>query len=230
MMQDFPSSTATASAGITRTAVEPYPVKFDPVHLWVPSRVEHLTPVDHAQPGDLVAMVVNHCAAFDSYVDPKWGPEAFYVQGEADLEVAPYYGLSGTTRDRAAHLIVQELVLGREPHDMLVSHDVVDSICYQVTSVHFVDATLFFNRDWLEGDLYGEDLERFRPILVRIDKGQDLASAAQQAAKARRYLDLFRQMLPEEKRGRADWDGVCMEPTDFLEGPEVTRGFRRRTT
>lgn len=219
VIRDLLNFTAPAPVEVTRTAVEPFPVQFDPVHCWVPYRVAQLTPVDLAQPGDLVAMVAEHSAAFDSYVDPKMELEVFYVQGGDGLEVAPYFRLSGTTGDRAAHLIVQELFLGREPHNMLDSHNVVDPMSYQVTSVHFVDATLFVNREWLEGDLYGEGLERFRPILFRIDKGPDLASAAQQAAKARRYLDLFREMLPEEVRDRADWDGVCIDPKDFLEAP-----------
>lgn len=181
-----------------------------------PNLTPYLVPIEQAVPGDLVAMVGGHyCNAWEYTLETHL--EVFYVQGEYGLEVRWYDELPEPARDSAARLIAERLFLAPKPHGTFLSQCVVEcSELYQVQSVHFADAVLYVNKRWMEDALWDEELGEVHPILFEMEQAPDSATAQERADMARGYLALFRHMLPDHLQNEADWEGVMIDPDDFL--------------
>lgn len=209
-----PALTAARSSADTST-----PAAKSAARPWFggPNVSRHLAPLDRAVTGDLVAMIGGYYANFEERTDLKVRFEAFYVQGEDGLEVAFYHEVPARSADHAAHLVAETLFLAAQPHRVVLGFNMVEyPEFYELHTIDFADARLYVNTEWLSGRVDNEALEEIRPIVFEMAAASDLEEARNCVAKAQRYLDVVRHMLPDHLRDRTNWAVVLPDPEDFM--------------
>jgi len=180
----------------------------------------HLVALDKAKPGDLVAMVSSLKGNSERFPTHRHWLDAFYVQGETGFEERSYPQLTGQSTSHAAHLVAEQLFMNIDVDDVVFLWNMAPCVeDYQIYRVHFADAILSLEVTWLYGTLKQENLKGLNPVLIEMGRVPDQASAKACVAKTRRYLDIFRRMLPTDMRDLADWSIAMPSPEAFLERP-----------
>jgi len=177
----------------------------------------HLTALDAAQPGDLVAMIGGFRADFETGGGLETVLEGFLVAGEKGLKLVSYYDVPERNADSAAHLVAEQLFLQETPHKMVVDFNMVDlPVGYQLQTVQFTDAVLYISMEWILGWIEEDTGHELHPVVFEMAAATNMEEAQACVAKARRYLDIVHQMLPEQHRNQTNWDIILPRPEDFL--------------
>lgn len=158
---------------------------------------EHLVPLDVAQPGDLVAMVVHHKADFYDEETQSLEFESFFAKGATAIEPVSHDQLTGRNRFHAAHVAKEGITPTDAPHYMTLSYDIVECpISYELAIIVFADAILYVNVDWLNNCDYGLPSEKGYPVVIRMWPTMDHQEGPVRLEQAHRFIKALDQIFP----------------------------------
>ena len=186
----------------------------------------YLTPIATAHPGELVAMVSTCLQNRDYSLLSQRYLETFKVHGTHDLACGHFHELSGEISDKAAQMIGRELALRSHPR-VPMPHGDREENYVTIRMVHFADALISLNEDWLtESTRAGTVVP---PILIEMTPAADLVSANEIRWKIRRYLSVLRMMLWSTLGQSSDWHIFLPELEDLMSEDARARFCRSPT-
>lgn len=173
----------------------------------------YLVPLDVAQPGDLVAMVVHHKVNRDEEETQSLAREAFFVRGVTGIVPVSPDKLEGRTRYHAACLAEWGTARSSIPHDTTRRFNMVeDPECYDLAIIVFAEAVVHVNLHWLNNDvIYVNYLKYCCPIVFQMTSTKNNLEGPARRELARRYLQALDQIFPPV-------EGV---PTRHIELPQA---------